>query len=125
MMIIIFVFYHDGITALLLLKDELVASNKGHLAFENALTILFAVFNDQKLLKLQIKFGISVVHDDSSNTIILSAIDFSVNSCLLFLVHLSSYRAPLWIVITKERLSKHFDIEEVFIRTIFLKQLQF
>lgn len=112
-----------------LLENKRITSNKGHLTFKNTLTILFAVFNDQKLLKLKINlvffFEISVGNSDSSHAIILSTVSFPIDPFLLFLVHLRCYWAPLWVIITTERLSKNFDIKKVFIRTIFLKLLQF
>ena len=118
------IFYHDWIV-IFICENKAAASNmepSGHaLAFQDALTTLLAIFNNQMLLELRIKLRIPLhfVCSDSSDTMILSSICLFINSFLLFLVHLC-YWAPLWLIIIKERLSKHFDIK-VFFRSIFLK----
>ena len=117
-----FIFYHDWIAAIFLCENEGAASNMGHaLAFQDALTTLLTIFNNQMLLELRIKLRISlhfISCSDSSHTMILSSICIFINSFLLLLVHLC-YWAPLRLIIIKERLSEHFDIK-VFIRSIFL-----
>ena len=116
MVIAILVLYHDWV-ATFISKYEGVAADQRHLCLKDRLTVLLAVFDDQKLLELQIELGVPVV-SDSGDAMVLSIIDLPVVASLLSLIHLRNTRTPLGYTVAAERLPEHFHVGKVFIRAI-------